>query len=706
MSSQLSIQGHIIELDEEISYNFQVADIADFSRLKSNYTSAFQVPKTSDVVALFEGLGVPADTSTIPYSINNVQCLDNYNIVYTGTLVVMKTEELYYQVSVISGIKDVASVLGDATLGEVVYDLIDLKTVQNVRDGFRFGTPIRFLIAEYAEREVSSNIIDADVVASSVPLIDIINRIFSSAGFTYSLPPSISLVDEVIVLPVPPLVDYAKNGTTHRELIKNYVVATVTSGQEPPYPLVWNSSTGDSYFSVISGNTQIRCNTNGTYRLEFKKFASFMQYTGTPERYGMIVQILVNGSLYGQFIGDAEYYNRKDITYTTVFDLNTNDIITVKCLTPQNNLNINTNRAYGTDGVLTISGVEKDDDKLKNIINFKLTDIIKEFAYRYMLMPIQSGNHIDFISLYDILTEWDTVDWSDRYIRRTDEVYTLNYAQNNWLRHSYVDEDDDHYDLNLQSNNQNIAASKDIIKSNFFAPDENGIYEIYEQESGKGTKTNNRYFFSKREQRVSEGDIKIVRGSIPGGMVLTSGLTLNYAEYTAGFNQSERWYALSSILEDTRVHSIDLNLSMVDITQLDFNRLYYFEQEAAYYFLNRLKYTKDEVAKAEFLKVKRFYPLSKMVHWDNQSSRNVYMWTDIDDTVHMVPGQDGDYKIRRNVGYNYFVTIQVDTLGSGVKIVITDEGDYYLEMIKGNSTTSFNIPLTVQGDLSLTITNV
>src|SRR5690606_16660571 len=115
--------------------------------------------------------------------------------------------------------------------------------------------------------------------------------------------------------------------------------------------------------------------------------------------------------------------------------------------------------------IIEIYDVALDQDKIKPYMSFKLIDFVKEICYRYQLIPSQDGNHIDFLSYYDILEDWDVVDWSDKYIFRSEEGYTLNYAKLNWLRHSYVEDGADDFDLSLDTNNMNMPASKNIVES-------------------------------------------------------------------------------------------------------------------------------------------------------------------------------------------------------------------------------------------------
>lgn len=687
MSAQLGIQGHIIELEEEIAYNFQVGNIADFSKLKSNYTSAFKIPKTIDVVRLFEGLGIPSDTSTVPYRINNVDCLDDYSIVYSGTLVVLKTDELYYHSTVISGVYDLATVLGDATLYDVVEDIVPLKSPEAVYSGLLQASPIppytRFMMVDFGGVMPinNSNRYDADVFACSIFLDSLIQFIFQHAGYTYSLPASIDLTDEMVALPIPPLVDYAMDSTQRAEANVNDEGDALSSGNTP---VAWDSVSFESGFFTYNASTvTFTCVTAGIYRISFDMIALNRYATSTPNWSRARVLILLNGSTIGAFDGLSNDGGMAKYS-TVVYMMASSTIrIVVETTLPSSPFSI---RIY-TAGNMSISSVVNDPKKLGSFLNMKLTDFIKEFAYRYMLTPVQDGNNVAFISLYDTLQNWDVVDWSSKYIERKEETYTLNYAQNNWLRHSYADESADYYDLNLQSNNLNAPVNKDIVKSKIFAPTLDGVYPIYDQEQGSSgnvskPKTNNRMYWIKRERGPLETDIFIESRTIPilGEYKIDQGVYVNKADtYTAGFNQSERWESLRSIIEDTRVHLIDLNLSIVDVTNIDFSKVYYFEQEASYYILNNLKYTKGKVTTAEFVKVRPKDPVwdDLLISYSNYAEYPLQVSTPYDGTIDIPANWSGNFSIRRKDDEDYIITVTPHRPGGMILDITIDDGDGY-----------------------------
>ena len=66
------------------------------------------------------------------------------------------------------------------------------------------------------------------------------------------------------------------------------------------------------------------------------------------------------------------------------------------------------------------------------------------------------------------------------------------------------------------------------------------------------------------------------------------------------------YQSYQGILNDSRIHQIKLkNLTPVDIQNLRFDVVYYFEQEQQYYILNKLPYQNQKENVGEFVRVKR-----------------------------------------------------------------------------------------------------
>src|SRR5690606_6146403 len=254
------------------------------------------------------------------------------------------------------------------------------------------------------------------------------------------------------------------------------------------------------------------------------------------------------------------------------------------------------------------------------LIKLKISDFIKEVMTREALTPfVDSENkHIEFLTL-DERVSADAVDWTEKYIKRTNESYLyLDYAQQNWMRHKYATDLENFNDGELTIDNENLDEEKDIYQSISFSPDQrlstftdNGTnyrvprlpmfnVEVKEDETtgdliGTYKFISGRFFFVKSDPVTHT--IYIDNNQVDGfPLANINGNIFRDIVY-------EKYQAFNNFAEDAKVHDIELALSLSDILRLDLSKLYYFENEATYYILNRLSYKTGQKTKGEFLKV-------------------------------------------------------------------------------------------------------
>lgn len=623
--TQLVIAGSIIDVEENINYNFQVADIAEIKASKSTYTSSFKIPRTSEVVKLMDGLGVPADTSRKPYIILNVDVLDDYTpILHNGVLLFNKTEALYYNVAVISGTFDFFTEVGDTKISDLdIGDIIHDKTTDKVNEALLGQHVYKYFFAHFGglERWIfnNANTINIDYMIPAVPASYLWDKIFEKfPRFTYS--GDVFSSDDFntlnVTFPYPP---FSQIGQEQRELFTGMQQFLQSFGDGVPITGYENWSTIDNTGTglTVVNNWQYQAVENGVYRLNIVNFTGFALY-GAVNDLPLLLHIEVNGvvrqSVHSTLEGTIE--NVAEL----LLDLTVGDIVNFRILRNEERPSESCIVQIDLFTIETFKVVAVQED-LDKIFKIKATDFIKEIMWRYALIAFVDGNHIEFVSLGDIINNSEAIDWSDKYIERIDETYNIQYAKNNYLRHEYVIDGDEYFDRNIIVDNANLEATKDIIQSKFYAPSLNQPdysthpsvlplpLRTYETFTGSGLEmtdfdTEERNFFVRTEQVTVPYRI----GSRSMGDVLdVSTPTPVYREdfSTLQFLTNPYYDVLSKILDDTRVHRISLLLTSIDVNQLDFKKVYYFQQEGAFYMLNKLQYKKGDEAKGEFIKIRR-----------------------------------------------------------------------------------------------------
>ena len=69
---------------------------------------------------------------------------------------------------------------------------------------------------------------------------------------------------------------------------------------------------------------------------------------------------------------------------------------------------------------------------------------------------------------------------------------------------------------------------------------------------------------------------------------------------------AENYSEFGKLLNESKIHEIDLNINLIDMINLDLKSLYFFEQEQQYYFLNKIVWNGSNSATGEFIRVKYY----------------------------------------------------------------------------------------------------
>lgn len=630
MASQLVFNGVLIELEETIEYTMNTGNIADMSLSKSNYTEAFKIPKISlQAVKAFDGLSIPADLSYKPYIIQNIDVLDNYAYVYSGNLVLIGSDELYYNATVLNGTFNIFSLMGDQTFADVpaVRDILPLKTTANVAAMVQgSGTDVIFSIANYGgitnmitSTETRINIDCMPVAYNQLFLWQsIFNHIGVFQDVNGELP---DMTEQYFTFPYPPLNSNAM-GMQHFIGTLPTKYENLSGSSNPSDYSSWIDVTRDSNFTVSGGSLQ--CQVSGLYNFTFKNFYAYGQGNvgGSNKNFPLNIQYKRNGTVFYTFEASMNNSSTSDDVFANaVQQFNVGDILTIGVVkTVQVDSGANWN-FFHFDSTMTITDVQLNDETVKSILSFKLSDYVKEFMYKYALIGFSKKNYLDFVSIKNIL-ESEAIDWTKKYVKRTNEVYDIGWNQHNWLRHKYVNEESDYYDRDIPTFNENVPVSRTMIDSKIFVPSQNlgrfdcgGIigtnnyvmvnaYLTYTADNSNKVKTENRNFWLQARKYAI---LNTVFGSFTMGDILAYGAASIYIsdEFEYSFRFNPNYDPLYYMVQYARQHTIELKLTSVDIAVLEQDRLYFFQQEAAYYMLNTLKYKNKEVATGTFTKVRR-----------------------------------------------------------------------------------------------------
>lgn len=668
---ELRINGEITDLPKDVSikHTLQVHDIADVSSVNASYTNSFKLKKTPTNTQIMQGLGMTGDGSLIPYLKTRADLLeDGIPIIYNGWLNVKNTND-EYNVSVIDGIIDFFKALDNKKFGEHITlpELNHQKNTTTVANSYN-SEFFRYLINDYGgknnfeDQGLGSLFTNIDYLVPSARVKYIWDRIFELLGFTYS------------------------GSIFEHEDFQNAWVTFPKSNSVPTYlPLreFKKETIGANYWANIDGNTELVSPTGfywdsftiinpgyvssssqaqyrlpeltilvtDNYRFSFS-FSAETEYKIGMNQNPLIVgavtapikmKVYRNGQFIHQFIA-----NGNDFEFSLGFV--EGDVITYRMVAmtieelwayaaEQGNIDFPFNLPPQIFSIKKVIGVKFESLELNiDQVDFEETnfedafkdltpkEFVKDVMQRFALTPIPDKyeSHITFYRLDEMLDKSKAIDWTDKYVKRTNEAYTYdNYAQTNIFRHKYTEEAESYADGYLNVFNENLDESKVLVSSKYFAPESElsklrtvssstwvratpvwtKEIEVDENENITINYKGNtgRYFWLKSQE--------IENNILYGSEILGEALMFNrYAKAdtvrTTYADLIPEYYAeYQQILNNTRIHEIELNLSAVDVLNLDFSVPYYFEQEQSFYKLNKIVYEAGKPSKGEFIKL-------------------------------------------------------------------------------------------------------
>ena len=647
--------------DESVTYNKQVNDLADIKSNNASFTSSFKVPKTHESVRVFENLGYVGDTSFAPYKKFPISVKYNGStLINDGWLQINETTSTHYSISVIDGVIDLYKALEGKKIGEHLNldELNHTKNVETIINSFT-NSNYKYIYNHYSEPqyfydEFNNPFLNADFLVPSANVKYLWNKIFDNIGFSYSglifsdenftnawitYPKSNSLAE------VEPIITYEKDSI---EYVSNYYgwSGNINTG------MYYNPSTNISYDAITAHQSGIinlspvpnsfpKHVHNITANFDIKiNFSAKINYI-----YGIVYPVAAiwkNGSYYNRVKSDgSEVIISYDIISggEVTFKLKGMTDTEVRAYAQQNNINIPVGfiiRAMGTwewdDLKLDFSTVNFEETSFtREFKDFTFTELIKEVCWRYGLTPIVSNDtrHVTFYNidqLFNTSTE-NVIDWSDKYLERKKEEYTLgNYGQNNHFKHKYTLEDKSYNDGVITLPNENLDVDHIVLQSKIYSPEEN-VFSLIDPYNN--FKTSPTIIWKKEVKEESDGELKIEYKSESGryywmttntmylGAIRMKSPRLGeeeaiysnvpyYNKSQTTFNEliPQHYSSIQKLFNDVRVHEFELILTVDEVHNMDFSKVYYFQQEAMYYRCNSIKWkSNSHICTGEFVRI-------------------------------------------------------------------------------------------------------
>tara|TARA_R110000796_G_scaffold120506_1_gene234634 strand:+ start:6894 stop:8909 length:2016 start_codon:yes stop_codon:yes gene_type:complete len=618
-------------VNSKITYNKQVADFGDITKILTSYTWGMEFIKTPNITRVFKGLGMVGDLSDFPYKKQRVSILDNGTpIVRSGLLKVKETVDGKYNAFIQDGIIDFYTDIKDSTISELV-DLTDLDHVNDINTvlaSFTLAT-YRYIISDYSGPPLPNlaglTQLNPTSLIPSINLQYLWDRIFGELGWTYSG----NFDFNAMWMTYPGAI--VRSQATAITILDNFAKFILggypTGGLNPTtVRMQWDINTINpdylDYFTVLDP-TSFVVQQAGSYRVKFNFQGYFKYDIGIfGDLFAPVnAQLRVNGVLVGD-VNSGENAEETEVTFTGY-----NNTLVQIMLTPlavdgtplQNEGVITVDQGYmimETQGVQDISFNEA-------LIKYKVKDFFKELLVRKGLTPFADpeAKNIHFVSLDERL-DAPHVDMSAKFVRRKSESYIYeSYAQSNYLRHKYDKSGQDFADGNLRVVNENLPEAKDLYTSKTYAPLEllstfNGRvnpeyqvsnFKMFEVEVKEDPNTGdllgdykplkNRFYIF--ESRTVVEDI-VILGTLVNEFPIAN-INDNTFDDLVALNYSN----VQRVLDNTRIHIMEMNLSAFEIANMDMTKRHFIEQEASYYLINSIKAVPGKFTEIEYVKIQR-----------------------------------------------------------------------------------------------------
>ena len=637
---QIQYLGRFLDIKEteKVTYTIQVQDLADVSSVASSVTTSFKLPKTKNNYEALKSLSLPSDTSNLPY-LKNVCKLYNFGttLIDNGWLKINNSDEESFNVNIENGIIDFFKAIEGKTIGNDL-DLTDTnhnKDLITVINSFE-RNDYTYIIADYNGLNTylkgGVNYINVDYLVPSLNSKYIWDKIFNSIGYTYSgsvfnselftnlwvtypkAPPT-KTDDEQLPDPVLRL---STNKTGNIEFVEDLTYDIIEFDLE-------NVSTNDNAFL----NNKLIVKHTGTYNLKsiIDGYADYVVTNNYGDEDGSDKSFLLPAL---RINGVIKLFSNDD-----TLNLKQGDIVEFLCTW------------YGLSG----SYISRIREIVFNSYDFKLYQIsqqivdfgsefldvslyefIKEIMMRFALTPFidVESKHIKFLTLSERINTNNVKDWTDKFVKRTDENYIYkDYAQRNWLKHKYNDENATFNNGFLSVSNKTLQPQKDLYSSKFYSFNNeitsfydsdftNNSFPIWNREiketinndTTPPTKTydvnykglSNRFYFIRRKilpKTINIGSQLLRIEETANDVAIVDTKNLSYSDAVNNYKDFVK------VLNDTRIHEIELFLNINDLLDLDLESLYYFSQENQYYILNRITIDlTNNINKGEFIRVK------------------------------------------------------------------------------------------------------
>lgn len=613
MTEELYIEGQRIELfDRSVSQNFQVNDLADLKDRRGDYTNTIKAPRSPQNISVLDYLGLSGSVSRAPYRKLRVQySIDGIELISNGYAKINTIDD-FIEIVIYSGNISLKETLGVKKLNELNYsDLNHYLNQETYINSFSNTKGYIYGLGDFGVNAPSGTVAIQNQ-APSVFVSTLVNKIFTESGYTYSgdIFNTKSFKDEVIPIAKGFTSSYVEAiYTTAGNLKSSTISLNESSGQQTEYKrnFLLSTTLTLSELTLIDDN-KIRSTYNGV--LDFDIDVTHNISKG-------------EGFLY--------CYQNASMISATPLDGNAVTVVNINTLSTSGDIfyfvflgySLLTNTSLKTWRLEATAFVDIEIKKSTGGVRIAFEELmsentqeslIKDVMQRYGLIFKSKGNHYEFRAMEQILNDRENAeDWSIKMKYGDKESYDFGkFGRENLFKYKYreIDEIDGKYDGSIMVNNEHNSSQETLITSMFEMTKSNQNRSIQPLYNIPLWETKDLEIVPK-ETKIKLFKIRRITNTLSNVFYDSSirtynGLTpfLSLDNVNMNFFISNYYLAYSRIIDFPRIKNIEVELSLLDIYNLDFFKLKYIEEFGQYFYLNKVSnFVPNKLTKCELVQV-------------------------------------------------------------------------------------------------------
>jgi len=603
-----------------IAQTKQVNDLNSLDNRQAGYTNKFSLPKTANNLRIMQFLTLVGNNSAVPYQKNDCSLYSASGecFVYNGWAVITDGGDSYEAV-VYDGIIELYKAIENQTLADLRLDFYNHdKNMQNVTYSWTGAAPYLYILADYNGNtgNTAANVVDIDYLVPAIRVEFLWQAIASRYQFDYGGSVFNTPHFKNLYLTYPKGV---VNGENDRLMlhVNGYNLSNPSLFYWPQVNLNWSSTLVNE---LVENATTMQVPENGNYKVRL--YGTLL--TTSPVVLKYRVNAMQNGVVApGNYVTVGTINSGETFSHEIVKPLNAFDSITLTLFKTTNNGFRFVNGSFVEGKMFKLSG-DSTIDFSQALSGFTIKDFLTEVVQRFGLTMYKEkySNFYTFLTLQEQLQGNHIENWSGKFIKKISEKY-LNgsYAQRNWFRYQYNDKEASHNDYSFNVSNVNLPDNRDAIKSKIYSPERDfvnylgrstNVYKLWDKElvenpaPGEEPYTykplDKRFYFLKAIKRLSPITVR----SVAENSTISSSAYYTESFYKLPFSDvvQDFYDPLKQILDKACIITAEIWLTDVDITAIDFKKLYYIEQLASYFTLNKIEnYIPGKVTKCELVRV-------------------------------------------------------------------------------------------------------